>query len=694
MDQLIEILSLYYKENEEFIPELKLIEELKINREELRALMSGFFDYHPTYGYNLNKKFAIGVLDVKKTVAFLLQDPKDLIIEKRDLKGGMDKDLVLVQKHKKFNEVIKVIKHNLEQLVVNVKKNKKGIWFKTRKNLEKSIIVHEFPEQLVDGHVILVEVTKITKHNIITQYKEIIGHKNDPDIDILEIIFEYNWPLEFSKEVLDSLKHIHIDPEYERKNRTDLTKELVVTIDGEDAKDLDDAISLTKTEDGNDLLSVHIADVSYYVKEGSLVDQEAYKRATSVYLADRVIPMLPHILSNDLCSLNPFEEKYAITCQMTLDQQSRVIDYQIFPSIIETKRRLTYTEVNDLINHQISLNDEKIDTMILRMNEISQKLKSVRKKRGAIEFKSSELKFQFDKQGKINGVSERITDEGEELIESFMLLANETVAFHFHQFELPGIYRIHEKPDADKMEKSLDLLHKLGQPVDYKRMLKPSSIQKLTENSLNSPYEYIVHNTLLRSMQKAKYSPNSLGHFGLGARYYAHFTSPIRRYPDLLLHRMIRSFLFEPKNLKQKIKHFNSVLSEAAEHTSANERKAIMMERDVDKLKSCEFMLDKIGQNFNALIVQMMGAGMFIKLENGIEGFIALKDLSGYFEYDEETLTYFNHKGTQYRLGDKVLVSLIDVNMMERQMNYTIIKKIEERSKENENHYPKQKSKS
>ncbi len=681
MDQLIEILSLYHKENEEFISELKLIEKLNINREELRALISGFFDYHPTYGYNLNKKYAIGVLDVKKTVAFLLQDPKDLIIEKRDLKGGMDKDLVLVQKHKKFNEVIKVIKHNLEQLVVNVKKNKKGIWFKTRKNLEKSIIVNGFPEQLVDGHVILVEVTEITKHNIVTQYKEIIGHKNDPDIDILEIIFEYNWPLEFPKEVLDSLMHIHIDLEHEKKTRKDLTQELVVTIDGEDAKDLDDAISLTKTEDGNDLLSIHIADVSYYVKEGSLVDQEAYKRATSVYLADRVIPMLPHILSNDLCSLNPFEEKYAITCQMTLDQQSKVIDYQIFPSIIETKRRLTYTEVNDLINHQISLNDEKIDTMILRMNEISQKLKAVRKKRGAIEFKSSELKFQFDDQGKINGVSERITDEGEELIESFMLLANETVAFHFHQFELPGIYRIHEKPDADKMEKSLDLLHKLGQPVDYKRMLKPSSIQKLTENSLNSPYEYIVHNTLLRSMQKAKYSPNSLGHFGLGARYYAHFTSPIRRYPDLLLHRMIRSFLFEPKNLKQKIKHFNAVLSEAAEHTSANERKAIMMERDVDKLKSCEFMLDKIGQNFNALIVQMMGAGMFIKLENGIEGFIALKDLSGYFEYNEETLTYFNHKGTQYRLGDEVLVSLIDVNMMERQMNYTIIKKIEERSK-------------
>ena len=681
MDQLIEILSLYHKENEEFISELKLIEKLNINREELRALISGFFDYHPTYGYNLNKKYAIGVLDVKKTVAFLLQDPKDLIIEKRDLKGGMDKDLVLVQKHKKFNEVIKVIKHNLEQLVVNVKKNKKGIWFKTRKNLEKSIIVNGFPEQLVDGHVILVEVTEITKHNIVTQYKEIIGHKNDPDIDILEIIFEYNWPLEFPKEVLDSLMHIHIDLEHEKKTRKDLTQELVVTIDGEDAKDLDDAISLTKTEDGNDLLSIHIADVSYYVKEGSLVDQEAYKRATSVYLADRVIPMLPHILSNDLCSLNPFEEKYAITCQMTLDQQSKVIDYQIFPSIIETKRRLTYTEVNDLINHQISLNDEKIDTMILRMNEISQKLKAVRKKRGAIEFKSSELKFQFNDQGKINGVSERITDEGEELIESFMLLANETVAFHFHQFELPGIYRIHEKPDADKMEKSLDLLHKLGQPVDYKRMLKPSSIQKLTENSLNSPYEYIVHNTLLRSMQKAKYSPNSLGHFGLGARYYAHFTSPIRRYPDLLLHRMIRSFLFEPKNLKQKIKHFNAVLSEAAEHTSANERKAIMMERDVDKLKSCEFMLDKIGQNFNALIVQMMGAGMFIKLENGIEGFIALKDLSGYFEYNEETLTYFNHKGTQYRLGDEVLVSLIDVNMMERQMNYTIIKKIEERSK-------------
>ncbi|CCV64578.1 Ribonuclease R [Alteracholeplasma palmae J233] len=673
MTRLNEVFIWYYEQNKEFITIEEIEDKFEGDALELIKEMVGFFDYHEAYGYSLSKRYALGLLDVKKNVAFLLQEGKDLILEKRDLKDGMNKDLVLVQKHKKYNAVIKVLKRNLTDIVASVKKNRNNVLFTPNKTFDKNVVVKNFPDSLVDGHVVLLKVVSITQYNIVTEFSEIIGHKNDPDIDILEIIYEYQWPLEFPKEVLDSLEHIEVDEQYEKQTRRDLTDEFIITIDGADAKDLDDAISLVKNDNGTYKLGVHIADVSYFVKEGTLVDKEAYKRATSAYLADRVIPMIPHVLSNGLCSLNPNEAKYTITCEMILDNEYKVLSYEIFPSIIISKRRLTYKEVNELLKQNQSLNDQKLDDMLLKMNEISQQLKLYRRRRGGIEFESTEIKFITNDEGKIIDVEERKTDDAEELIESFMLLANETVAYNFQRLNLPGIYRIHEKPDVQKMEQALDTLFKLGQPVDYKRMIQPKSIQKLTEGSKDTPYQYIVHNTLLRAMQKAKYSPESLGHYGLGAKYYSHFTSPIRRYPDLILHRMIREFLFTKKDMKKSVKHFNRILPDVSDHTSAQERKAIMMERDVDKAKSCEYMLDKIGQTFPALIVQMMNAGMFIKLESGIEGFISLRDLSGFYEYDEQTLTYKNNKGKDYKLGDRVVVKLIDVNMIEKQMNYSIV---------------------
>jgi ribonuclease R len=332
--------------------------------------------------------------------------------------------------------------------------------------------------------------------------------------------------------------------------------------------------------------------------------------------------------------------------------------------------------------------------MLIQMNELSQKLKVIRKQRGEIEFESSELGFIVDDKGRVLDVYERKTDEAEELIESMMLIANETVAFHMYHAELPGIYRIHEKPDTTKLRLALQTVAKLGFSVNMKQLGNPKPLQMLTKNTQDTPYSYIVHMALLRAMQKAKYSEQQSPHYGLGARYYSHFTSPIRRYPDLILHRMIhRLVLGESKSLKKDIYHFESILPEVAQHTSDQERKAIQMERDVAKLKSCEYMQDKIGQYFKGLISQMMPSGMFIKLDNGIEGFVPLRVLDDYYMYDESNLTFIGNRGKRYRLGDRVKVELLDVDLAAKKMDFVIIdKKPNKKVKRHENYKSKQKS--
>jgi len=627
----------------------------------------------------LDHDILIGRLDRKKTFGFLRQELEDIYIEYQHLSDAMHDDIVLVKEDVE-PKVIHVVERALKVLIATVRKHKKGLFFEPEEFIEKRLFVDDYPG-LVEGHVVLLEVDSIDKFTVNSHVKKVIGHVNDPDINTLKIVHAYEWPDHFPKDVMDNLENIAIDIEEEKKQRVDLTGDLIITIDGADAKDLDDAISL-RYEDGKYYLGVHIADVSHYVKNGSFLDIEAYNRSTSVYLADRVIPMLPHLLSNDKCSLNPDELKLTLSCMMTLDENAKVIDYDIQKSFITSKRRMTYTEVNQFLKDGKSLGNKEVEDMLLNMNELSLKLKQIRKKRGEIEFESSELGFIVDKQGKVLDVYERSTDDAEELIESFMLIANETVAFHMHHADLPSIYRIHEKPDIVKLKNALQMVSRLGFSVNMKQLGRPEPLQMITKNTLNTPYSYVVHMLLLRAMQKAKYSHQKDIHYGLGATYYTHFTSPIRRYPDLILHRLIHLFVLgEAKDLKKQMYHYEAVMPDIAKHTSDQERKAVQMERDVAKLKSCEFMEDKVGNYFKATITQMMPSGMFVKLLNGIEGFVPLRELDDYYMYNESLLTYIGRRGKKYRLGDQVKVELLKVDVNEKKMDFTIVDKKKNKKK-------------
>jgi ribonuclease R len=641
--------------------------------------------------YALKPDILIGRLDHKKTFGFLRQELEDIYIDQRYLGDAMHDDIVLVKEGVE-PKIVHIVKRALTVIIATLKKTPRGLFFESDTYLDKRLEVEKM-DGLVAGHVVTLEVESIEQYQIFAKVKKIIGHVNDPDINTLKIVYAYEWPTKFSDELIESLNDIDVDLEKEKKERLDLTKDLIITIDGKDAKDLDDAISL-EIKDGMYHLGVHIADVSHYVKEGTMLDDEAYKRSTSSYLADRVIPMLPHKLSNDLCSLNPHEIKLTLSCLMVIDMDAKVLSYDIQKSFIESKRRMNYDEVNQFLIHNKSLHDEKIENMLITMNELSLKLKKIRHQRGEIEFESSELGFIVDDQGRVKDVYQRKTDEAEELIESFMLIANETVAFHMFHADLPSIYRIHEKPDVNKLKLALQTVAKLGFPVNMKQIGSPKPLQILTKNTSDTPYSYIVHMTLLRAMQKAKYSEINSPHYGLGARFYSHFTSPIRRYPDFILHRIIhRLVIGESKNMKKDMHHFESIMPEVAQHTSDQERKAVQMERDVAKLKSCEYMSDKIGNQFKGVITQMMPSGMFVKLDNGIEGFVPLRVLDDYYMYDEANLTFVGNRGKKYRLGDPVKVELLDVDLAAKKMDFSIIDKKATKKKvhRHENNRPKQK---
>jgi ribonuclease R len=623
--------------------------------------------------YKLKSFILIGRLDRKASFGFLRQEVEDVYIDKDGLIDAMHDDIVLLDISKNA-KIVKIVQRALKTIVATIKKRKNGIKYFTDVYLDKRLDVEPY-EHLVAGHVVMLEVLHITKQKIFAKVDHIIGHVNDPDIETLKIVSSYNWPTQFDNELLDSIDDIHIDMAQERKERLDFTKPLTITIDGKDAKDLDDAISLS-VKDNKYYLGVHIADVSHYVRQNSKLDKMAYARATSVYLADRVIPMLPHVLSNDWCSLNPNEEKLTLSCLMTLDQDGNVIDHEIHKTIIVSDRRMNYDEVNDFIIDDKSLDNKEIENMLVHMNELSQKLKVLRRKRGEIEFESRELGFKVDEDGRVTDIYERTTKDAEQLIESFMLAANETVAEHMYHVELPTLYRIHEKPDVGKLQMALQTISKLGFKFDHKNISDPHTLQKITKQTAETRIGPIVHMLLLRSMQKAKYSHELDIHFGLGAKYYTHFTSPIRRYPDLMLHRLIHMFVLnESKNYQKDMSFYEEIMDTVANHTSDQERKAIQLERDVAKLKSCEYMQNQIDEEFPATITQMMPSGMFVTLDKGIEGFVPLRLLNDYYHYNENYLMFIGRKGQKYKLGDIVNVRLVSVDMIERKMDFDIVEK-------------------
>lgn len=632
----------------------------------------------------------------KKGFAFLRPDDQemdDIFIPPTKINRAMDGDVVLVEVRKsrgdfrkgKFEGEVKAIEsHSIKQVVGTFSEARHfGFVVPDDKRIMQDIFVPKGQELgAVEGHKVLVQITQYSDgtNSPEGQISAILGHKNDPGVDILSIIYQHGIEIEFPDDVLKEAEDVPetIQPD-ELKGRRDLRDDLTITIDGADAKDLDDAIAVKKLDNGNTELTVSIADVSYYVTEGSALDREAYDRATSVYLVDRVIPMIPHRLSNGICSLNPDVDRLAMSCRMEIDAQGQVVKHEIFESVIHSNARMTYDAVNRIITDKDAATRAQYPEIVPMLDlaqTLSQQLIAMRKKRGEIDFDIKEAKVIVNEEGIPKEVVTRERGEGERLIESFMLIANETVAEHFNKMEVPFIYRIHEQPKSERLRQFFDFITNFGIMVKGTgEDIHPSTLQNINEEIAGRPEDMVISTMMLRSMQQARYDADNLGHFGLAADYYTHFTSPIRRYPDLIVHRLVRKYLIEKSMDGRAMHEWEEKLPQIAEHTSNRERRAIDAERDTDELKKAEFMIQHIGDEFEGVISSVANFGMFVELPNTIEGMVNMQNMSDdYYHFDERQMALIGErKAKVYRIGDVVKVKVIHVDVDERQIDFQIV---------------------
>lgn len=524
---------------------------------------------------------------------------------------------------------------------------------------------------------------------------ETIGHKDEPGIEILSIVHKHNIRSEFPDEVLAEAEQV---PDQisaaDLKGRRDLRGQQIITIDGADAKDLDDAVTVERLDNGHFQLGVHIADVSHYVREDSALDKEAFERGTSSYLTDRVIPMLPQRLSNGICSLHPKVDRLTLSCEMEINQQGNVVAYDIFPSVIRSVERMTYEAVNHILEEkhpQTRKQYQSLVPMLEEMAELHHILEQKRRHRGAIDFDSDEAKIIVDKDGKAIDIELRERRVGERLIESFMLAANETVSEHYSKADLPILYRVHEQPDESKMKRFLEFITTFGLTVQAsKDSITPKDLQGVMDRIKDEPYEAVISMLLLRSMQQARYDVDPIGHYGLGADYYSHFTSPIRRYPDLILHRLIH-YYDEVGRSQQDKKRWASRLSDMAKHSSEAERRAIDAERETDELKKTEFMADKVGQEFMGTIISITGFGMFIQLPNTVEGLVHVSMMDDdYYKFNEDHLVMIGERtGKVFRIGQPIKVKLMRADVEEVQIDFSIVEDFAKGDKPTDKHHKK-----
>ena len=531
-----------------------------------------------------------------------------------------------------------------------------------------------------DGDVVIVEVTKWPEkrrspEGVIT---EVLGQKGDKGLDILTIIKKFGLPEEFPDKVLNYADKIdeEIEPK-EYKRRTDFRDLKMVTIDGEDAKDLDDAVSIERLPDGNFRLGVHIADVTHYVREKDPLDKEALKRGTSVYLIDRVIPMLPKKLSNGICSLNPKVDRLTLSCIMTIDKKGKVLDHSIHEGIIRTNERMTYSDVTKILVDKDEELIKKYDYLyedFKAMEELAMILRGRRMKRGAIDFEFEEAKITLNSLGKPVEIKPYPREISNRIIEEFMLVCNETIAEYMYWTNLPFVYRVHEDPDEEKLIKFREFIYNLGYTMKWGQEIHPGTLQEVLDKVKGKKEETVVSTLLLRSMMKARYSPESLGHFGLAARYYCHFTSPIRRYPDLQIHRIIKEQI-NGKIDGGRAKKLIGIVDYASKQSSETERVAQEAEREVDDLKKAEYMQERIGQEFEGIVSSVTSFGMFVELPSTIEGLVHITALEDdYYVYDENHLALIGERTKNiYRLGDEVKVKCSKVDIENREIYFELI---------------------
>ena len=624
----------------------------------------------------------------KKGFGFIIIDNQDdLYVEEKNMNGALNNDIVVCEpimvSGKKEARVIKVLKKENTLIVGEVNIVDDEITFTPDDNKIKAEIIlsEESTKGLVDGHKVQVSIVKnLSKYKYLGEVIKVIGHKNDPGVDILSICLEHGITDIFSEETIKELENIP-DEVYEsdKKGRKDLTKEIIFTIDGDDTKDIDDAISICK-KGNNYILGVHIADVSYYVKEGTSLYKDAYERGTSVYLADRVIPMIPHKLSNGICSLNPNVERLAVSCIMEIDENGNVVSHDIFESVIKSNIQMTYKNVNKILDDiEIPKGYEPFVDKLKLMEELADILRKSKIKKGYLDFDTDEAKIIVDENGKAIDVVLRERGKGEKLIEDFMIIANETVAETIYHLDLPFVYRVHETPDDEKVSDFLNSISSLGLTVKGERNFKyPKAMQKILDQIRDKDEFKILSSLLLRCMKKAVYKPENVGHYGLASRCYTHFTSPIRRFPDTTVHNLLRKYLFNKpteKELNKLITHYSTYLPELCDHASEMEREAIETERDVEDMKMAEYMENHIGDVYEGMISSIMNFGMFVELDNMIEGLVHISEIKGdYYIFDENTKTLKGQKkGKIYSLGQKIKVVVTNASKKESIIDFNII---------------------
>lgn len=607
---------------------------------------------------------------------------EDIFIPASETMGAMQKDRVLykmlhkAEKGKKADGVIvRILERGQQRIVGTFEAGSKGYGFVVAddKKIEKDIFIsRENTKGAVTGHKVVVEITDYgeDRRNPEGKVIEILGHINDPGVDILSVIRRYELAVEFPEEVYAEIEHLGTEvAEADKKGREDLRDLLTITIDGADAKDLDDAVSLKRLGNGNFELGVHIADVSHYVRENTALDKEAYARGTSVYLVDRVIPMLPHKLSNGICSLNPHVDRLALSCLMEVNGRGEVVSHRILESVINSDYRMTYTAVREILEDGTPALLEQyaeILPMLEDMEELRQILGEKRRKRGSVNFDLPESKIILDENGKPIDIKPYEKSIATNMIEEFMLVCNETIAENSFWQEMPFMYRSHQEPDEDKLEKMEQFLRGFGYYLRKKDgEIHPRELQKVLQKAEETDEERIITRMVLRSMMQARYTAENGGHFGLAAKYYCHFTSPIRRYPDLEIHRMIKKMLHGELDEKASV-YYRRKMPDWAKHCSKQERVAEDAERDTDALKKVEFMEDKVGQIYEGIISGVTNWGIYVELPNTIEGMVALSQMDDdYYEFDEKKMLVFGKRTKKsYRLGDKVVVSVAKVDRM------------------------------
>ena len=668
----------------------KLLKDLN----ELEDMLRVYRTKKDNYMLFTNSHLKIGKLIAhKKGFGFVdIDGDEDVFIPPTCMNNAIHGDQVVVEITSKKGvelegRIVKIVKRELKQMVGEYHTHD-GMGYITLDDEKVKITISIDPEDAMgamDGHKVLVKIgAKLKDNNYKGKVVRILGHKNDPGVDILSIVAKYGINDTFSDEVMKEVEKLPNEVSLEEiKGRRDLRNHLIFTIDGDDTKDIDDAIELNKLENGNYELGVHIADVSYYVRENTEIDKEAYERGTSVYLADRVIPMLPHKLSNGICSLNPNVDRLAISCVMEINNKGDILKTDIFPSVIRSRKQMTYKNVNSILEKNIIPEGyEEYASKLKEMLALAHILRENKTRRGYIDFDIDESKIIVNEDGKAIDVVLRNRGEGEKLIEDFMIAANEAVATYIYMMDLPFVYRIHGKPDAEKITNFLKFIGILGYRVSTKISdITPKAMQKILAELNDKKEFHILSKLLLRSMQKAVYDPTNIGHFGIASKCYTHFTSPIRRYPDTTVHRLLRTYLFENKMDMATINYWEQKLPFLTEHASSKERDSVECEREVDDMKKAEYMMDHIGEKYTGIISSVLTFGFFVELPNLIEGLVRIDDLPGTskYIYDETTFTIRSDKDKRgYRLGDTVDVIVKDANKEAKTVDFIIDIKEEE----------------